>query len=354
MIGEKRSLLYMSETESPRPIRGAIKTDIGTSTDVLLAGEEFSIFLTVHNPFESPLTLHRISTYLPAEFLDVDRYFRELEVKRLQEELTKLQELADEYEIDIPTPSSLPKKKYKLKEMAIDLFKIIFGINPMQLSGSHIGPSVARDMTSTELIKAIVGINLFPLKLEFSKTNKTAIADETSRTALKKRIKNEIANYKEAMNSVKGTGTEPKELQPGNSAIRTFTVKSKKRIWFKPSTYKLSIEIEYEIGGVHNTDTTDFTIHVRASVASLILGALLGGLGGWFVSRGPDITFDLANLVSCGSSLFLAVMAVILLGRKKDMQPLVTVEDFWGGAATGFIVAYSGPKLISTLIGASQ
>ena len=43
-------------------------------------------------------------------------------------------------------------------------------------------------------------------------------------------------------------------------------------------------------------------------------------------------------------------MAVVLFARKKDVQPLIAIEDFWGGIAIGFLVAYSGPQLIKNLL----
>src|ERR1039458_2346585 len=76
------------------PIRGAIRTSVSTSTDSLVAGQEFSIFVTVQNPFEIPLTLHQISAYLPTEFFDVNERERESQLSLVDDQLAAMEEAA--------------------------------------------------------------------------------------------------------------------------------------------------------------------------------------------------------------------------------------------------------------------
>jgi NhaP-type Na+/H+ or K+/H+ antiporter len=128
-------------------------------------------------------------------------------------------------------------------------------------------------------------------------------------------------------------------------------LRSKRGIWFKPSSYKLHIEVEYEIAGLRNVDTIEYAFQIKASLGSIILGAIIGGIGGWLANRGEQLkNFDLADWISLGISLVLAAMAVVLFARKKDVQPLIAIEDFWGGIAIGFLVAYSGPQLLKNLL----
>ncbi|HSF51191.1 MAG TPA: hypothetical protein VLA74_10565 [Nitrososphaeraceae archaeon] len=37
--------------------------------------------------------------------------------------------------------------------------------------------------------------------------------------------------------------------------------------------------------------------------------------------------------------------------RKKDVQPFLTVEDFWGGLLLGFFVGYIGKSFIDRFFG---
>lgn len=330
----------MSRTQT-ESIRGAIKTAISTSTDNLVAGEEFSIFVTVQNPFELPLTLHRVSTYLPTEFLDVDSHLRVLQVEELQESIADFKEFADEQGIDISLPV-LPKKRFRWRIPELTRFTIKFpGLSVDLEPKRRTSPTIARDMT------ARVGTKI-PF-LEMSRT----IQEETKGAldaTQKERIEEELKRYEEAIDLIRNPNESTRTLQPGNSTVQTFTVKSRKEVLFKPAKYRLNIEIEYEVGGVLNTDIIEYTMQVRASPLSMILGALVGGFGGWWMNEKSATPFDLTGIVSLVGSLFLSSMVVVLLSRKKDIQSLVTVEDFWGGIVIGFLTAYSGPKLIRALV----
>lgn len=142
----------------------------------------------------------------------------------------------------------------------------------------------------------------------------------------------------------------PTSLQPGNSIVKTFTIRTRRGIYFKPSTYRLNITIDYELNGSHNIDTIEHIINVRASLTSIIIGALIGGFAGWLVNKGQEVSFNIPNLMSLIISLLIASMAVVLLARKKEIQPIISVEDFWGGIAIGFFAAYSGPKFIEGIV----
>lgn len=347
----------MAQTPLVSPIRGAVRTVVSTSTDTLVAGQEFSIFVTVQNPFEVPLTLHRVSTYLPAEFVDVGERLREVEIGELQEEIEELRGIAARLGIDV---SSLPIGRRRslwarilpsLSRISLGLFGITFD---WRQSGGA-GPAIARDM-GTLTTEVTAGVRL-PLVGMISQTLKKEIVseeDDAARAAWKERVQQELDRYQRAVESLQALDESATTMQPGNSTTRTFTVRSRRTIRFRPSTYKLNIEAEYEIGGVRNLDTIEHVIHVRGSMVSMVLGALLGGVAGWLTSKGPSLTPDLnalpSALLSFGTSILLAMITVVLLARKTDVQPLISIEDFWGGIAVGFLVAYSGPKLVEGLI----
>jgi hypothetical protein len=172
--------------------------------------------------------------------------------------------------------------------------------------------------------------------------------------ALKNALSEEIDKYKDALAAAEATDSFSKTLQAGNSTTRVFTLRSRRAVWFRPATYRLHIEVEYEIAGVRNVDTIEHILQVKASLTSMVLGAVLGGLGGWFTAKGGTTKLDTPSMLGLAASLVLAAMAVVLFARKKDVQPLIAVEDFWGGVAIGFLVAYSGPKLFEKIVGSTQ
>jgi hypothetical protein len=323
-------------------IRGAIRTDLSTSTDMLVAGQEFSVFVTVFNPFELPLTLHRISTYLPTEFLDVDR---QEYLDDGQQQLDDLQEAAQGVGIQLSLSAAAqpqPERRGVLRWLG--------PINP-QPAPSDGGPAVARHMTTaspqleTKVPKLLRKTESLRKRLKGKR--KEDIPDELRDEVAKhfRRLQRELATVQ---------GDIPQVLQPGNSTTRVFTVVSKTRTWFTPSTYRLSIEVEYEILGRRNLDTIQRTLQVRASLVSIAAGAVAGAAVGWLVKQGFT-GFDLSTegferfvrmLLSLVAILLVAGMSVLFIARKKETQPLVSVEDFWGEVVVGFLVAYSGQQIV--------
>ena len=49
------------------------------------------------------------------------------------------------------------------------------------------------------------------------------------------------------------------------------------------------------------------------------------------------------------ANIILGIIAVIVFSRKKDIQPILAIEDFWGGILLGFIVGYTGKSFIEQI-----
>lgn len=49
------------------------------------------------------------------------------------------------------------------------------------------------------------------------------------------------------------------------------------------------------------------------------------------------------------SNLILGFMIAVVLMRKKDVQPFLTIEDFWGGILIGFLTSYTSSQLLEQL-----
>jgi hypothetical protein len=60
----------MSETKM---LRGKLEYKVTSSSNHVEAGKEFSISVSISNPFEIPITIKRVTTKLPVEFIDVNR-----------------------------------------------------------------------------------------------------------------------------------------------------------------------------------------------------------------------------------------------------------------------------------------
>ena len=141
----------------------------------------------------------------------------------------------------------------------------------------------------------------------------------------------------------------PRLLQPANSTSRVIAARTHHWLFFRPAVYQLTTEVEYSIGKLRCIDTYPSSLTVRAAVASNVIGALVGSVAGWLVGQGAHLqtSFDVASLVVTAVS---GAVAAVLLARRREAQSFVTVEDFWGAFVLGFLVGFSGPKLLQTLL----
>jgi hypothetical protein len=154
------------------------------------------------------------------------------------------------------------------------------------------------------------------------------------------------------------------ELQPGNSTVRVFTVRTVNALFFVPSLYNLNIEVEYKIDEKTNHDTVAYEISVRAPLGAIITGPVIGSVLGYLVRIGLDskILIELlteattkaphirfwAGLVT---AILIGGVVVVAFARKKDAQPILSIEDFLGGLFVGFLSAYGGEGLLKQVTG---
>src|SRR5262249_4160456 len=51
-------------------LRGALKLEASTSSPIVSAGTDFSIYVVIRNPFPVPVTIHSTETHIPVELAD--------------------------------------------------------------------------------------------------------------------------------------------------------------------------------------------------------------------------------------------------------------------------------------------
>src|ERR1700676_5231581 len=77
--------------------------------------------------------------------------------------------------------------------------------------------------------------------------------------------------------TVSGSGPTPSDqailLQPGNSTVKTFTVKTKWAVFFPPASYNPYLWVDYEIDGSRNKDSVRYTLNIRSPLKAIIYGA---------------------------------------------------------------------------------
>jgi hypothetical protein len=145
------------------------------------------------------------------------------------------------------------------------------------------------------------------------------------------------------------------KLQPGNSTLYEFKLRTKQSLLFTPSVYNLNFQIQYKMEDVINHDTVKYQLNVRSPLKALIWGSIAGSYVGTLLRSlhdGAQITFLPKNqfLVSLVSSALLGAVLVIAFARKKDVQPFISIEDFWGGFFVGFLAGYVGKSLLKQIL----
>jgi hypothetical protein len=81
-----------------------------------------------------------------------------------------------------------------------------------------------------------------------------------------------IKHLKAKLSSLKSDWQKEIVLQPGNSTVQVFTIRTKAKLLFSPSLYNLNIAIQYVIEDIINQDVVDYSFMVSSSLNSMILG----------------------------------------------------------------------------------
>jgi hypothetical protein len=153
-------------------------------------------------------------------------------------------------------------------------------------------------------------------------------------------------------------------IQPKASYSETFYLKAG---WSgglrpRPDTYTISCDVKYLLENNIYHDKIDIDVSIFPSLGSMLVGTLVGSFLGTLVKElfaNPDL---MKNLETSGlaavigsiipilfSNLILGFIIAVVLMRKKDVQPFLTIEDFWGGILVGFLTSYTSSQLLENL-----
>lgn len=143
-------------------------------------------------------------------------------------------------------------------------------------------------------------------------------------------------------------------LQPGNTTIYEFRLRTKQSLFFTPAVHNLNAQVQYEMGGITNHDTVKYQLNIRAPLKALICGSVFGAIVGTLllvIKEGKDFNFSsFSSYLPFVVGILVGAVLVIAFARKKDAQPFITIEDFWGGFFIGFLAGYVGESMLTPLI----
>ncbi len=168
-----------------------------------------------------------------------------------------------------------------------------------------------------------------------------------------------------------GRNYDSNETTSITSSIRK-TIKSEmKFLFFQPGEYTLTVDAKYWFHPNEDYHTTaeSTTLHFAAPQSVILVGAALGGLVAFYLfpharrrmiirKKNREITImsvvqrvakEIGGIVG---SILLSAIVTILLSRISETQFFikVTVTDFWGAIAIGFVANYLGARWLDKLL----
>src|ERR1044072_188549 len=340
------------------PIRGPLKVEVATSSPTLEAGRSFSLLVTIENPFDIPVEVHRVTTVVPIEFFDVEQLRRD-------EERRNALAAADKLTVNILRESLSVKAAIddKARDAKREFYLSLLHVIPFFGSWARVAYNASQVITasSVSITDATKGTIRSSLDVDHLKERIEELEGAPAEEARKKLQARALELIKSKVERLQDYVT-PIILQPGNSIVQSFTLCTRKTILFPPSSYELPIQLEYKISGTSHQNSFRHRISVRSPLKAAILGAMIGACAGFLLkdvfeeraivrifSTGTTIDV-LVWLVALSGNVLLAIIVVIAFARKRDTQPILSIEDFWGGLFIGAMAGYAGKSLVNQLL----
>ena len=146
-------------------------------------------------------------------------------------------------------------------------------------------------------------------------------------------------------------------VAPGDS--HGYSFKAMMPQWLFITGGQLSFQgvITYRREGQIHSSTFELGFPYRPPLRSISLGAVFGAVLGSTAKilkdSGPDILQQkpLDVITSICLALILSSIAVVYSSRRSnESQPVLTVEDVWGGMILGFLIGYLGNEFFQTVV----
>jgi hypothetical protein len=299
-----------TDANAPAPIRGSLKLSVSASSPQVTAKTDFSIFVIIQNPFDIPITIYNVQTHIPVELVDVNAL-------RLEQAATDAQQ-----------PSFIRRvAQVLMRELIPGRFLRHTGI--AIAVGTSFDPDQERDFVKMDTKVGDVGMNasIVGLQLVFPENPSAEELD---------RIFHRIADYRK--------GLVPVTLQPGDSVVRQFVLRTRRWLFFTPLAHAFQIQVDFSADGRDHAETISYQQSIRASLGAMAVGAGVGAVFGALLKnlntvRGDDAVPIIRAILT---AIVASIAIVIAFARKTSAQPIVSIEDFWGGALIGFGAGFFG------------
>jgi len=380
---------YPKEKDTFDNVRGSLKLEASTSTPLTLAGEEISIYVVIRNPFLVPVKIYSTETHIPVSLVDelgrkrARRRLKEDRRKKIktvgkEDQTTNLARISSmNHAKDMhPVLVELIKFGLRLKFFLLDLFQpLVRFFQPN--TGDRVAIAVSPEEEDSD-----VDFRRYRVNIMGSVDGDIAIASQyaadvdiygcvsgnvrvASQTGSRVNIYGNVSEQgglSFASANVDTPTTERENsagivLQPGDSLVKHFVLKTTKWLFFPPINHTFQIQVRYEVDEKVHIDTLPFSINIRAPMRSSIVGAIIGGFFGHMARDSNNLsdllTFNKQLLIGLLRTIIFSLIVIVAFARKSSVQQVVSVEDFWGGVFTGFLVGYTGEEFIKSVLGST-
>jgi hypothetical protein len=311
-----------TETTNQVPVRGSLRLTVNTSSPQVTAGSDFSIFVIIQNPFDVPITIHQVQTHIPIELIDVNG---------LRMEIAK-------HEKEVASPNIF-KSIYESVKIKLSESNKISGI--AIAVGTDFNPTAEREFIKMNQSAQTLdqGASMVGIQFVFPKNPTGEDLD---------RIFRRLADYNK--------GLIPVQLQPGDSIVKQFVLRTRHWLFFTPLTHTFQIQVNYTGDGADHTEIISYEQSIRSTMSAMSIGAACGAILGTLLKSLSTSPLPAVNntVQALTVSVIASFAVVIAFARKSTVQPIVSVEDFWGGALIGFSVGYLGFSQFTNLFGSGS
>ncbi|MEH2114608.1 hypothetical protein [Nostoc sp.] len=368
------------EKSKDSDVRGSLKLEASTSKPITSAGEEISIYVVIRNPFSVPVRILSTETHIPVDINDqlAKKGYR----KKIEESRRELLKEKTSHLIGIKKESLLNiiKCNFFLQDifqafLSLEIFQIFgifrfFQIESDERVAVAVSPEEEESVGSLRYLDIpIVNVNSSDGTVNAYLTNKIQLTinssdgivnlntgDTEENNLLKQTHQGDEAPLNENENSVGFSDKFGLILYPGDSLVKHFVLKTRVWLFFSPVSHTFQIQVRYRIDDRNHIDTIPFSVDIRSPMRSSIVGAIIGSILGFIVSDNKNyIDFSSRSFwLSISRTIIFALIIIVAFARKSNVQQVVSVEDFWGGLFTGFLVGYSGDTFIKSILGAGN
>ena len=341
--------------------QGLLDISVELSTTDLVAGNEFSIYVLLKNPYNSPIWIRNVTVSIPSE-IELPQWIEAEAQSNLEAKRVLDSKILEEKEIELQREKSnqeIAESRVKVRSLQSKLSNIQEKIKATK--DEDLKSELQKEANAVEIeiekedIDQSDNESLLKRKRSSSKASisfdEKAVLDllevgDFSLTSLNFNKGAKIGELRVGLTKAAAAGLReanlesslPRDtaLQPGDTAVYTIILKTKSNILFRPSQYKLHFNVAYHSGKESNlrVNTAVTNLSIRASISAIMAGALLGGFSGFiagYIARQLSSTtpfidfFSLTTLFAFLLSLILSGIFVVFIARKSETQSLFTL-----------------------------